>query len=298
MNAPLIITTKSGPDLDGVASAVAYAEFLTLTGTPAAAVLAGRPDAEARYVLQRAGVQILTVPPAEHYGVVLVDMSTLHGLPAFVDSAAVVEVIDHRLYRDASTEFPNAHIQLEAVGAAATLIFERFIGGGVNPSNASAILLQAGIHSNTQCLKGSITTLRDVEAANHLQELHPLPEGLLSGQFQARRQEILADLNAALMRESKTFDHADGSFIISQLECPGALDMAADCTALMELLGRRTMVNLVDPTVPASILMVTDPELQAWVCKAIRLPFEGLIARPGEPLLRKQIVHRLMMGAR
>lgn len=296
MIAPVIVTTKEGPDLDGVSSAVAYAELLARTGTPALVVLAGRPDAEARYVLERARLQFPTVPPAEHSGVVLVDMSTLHGLPAFVDSAAVVEVIDHRLHGDTSIDFPNAHLQLEAVGAAATLIFERFLGAGQSPSKASAVLLQAGIQSNTQCLKGSITTFRDVDAAMHLQELHPLPAKLIEQQFQARRREISADLGTALIRESKTFDHSTGSFIVAQLECSGALEMATDCAMHIAGLGRRAMVNLVDPTVPASLLVVTDSSMRAWICEATGLQFDGPLARPLEPMLRKQIVHRLLKG--
>ena len=292
----MIITSNDRPDLDGTACAVAYAELLARTGTAALPVLPGQLDAEARYVLGHLGLRAHSIVPPSFNAVVLVDVSALPGLPSFVDPDAVREVIDHRFHGAPGSVFPNATVQVEAVGAAATLILERFVQAGVVPTENSAVLLQAGIQSNTQCLKGSVTTQRDLDAVACLRGLHPLPEGLLAGQFRARREEILADLDAALLRETKTFDHPAGSFIVSQLECPGARSLVWECASPVARLGRRTMVNLVDPTVPASVLLVPDPEFRAWVADRTGLTFGGAFAHPEVALLRKQIVRRLLAG--
>lgn len=149
MPRPIVVTAKTNPDLDGVACALAYVELLQGTGRPAEAAADGRPDAEARFVLDHLELTLREDPPNQFSGFVLVDMSALPGLPDFVDPASVVEVIDHRLHGDPTQSYPNARVQVEPVGAAATLVYERFEAAGVVPSARSALLLQAAIHSNT-----------------------------------------------------------------------------------------------------------------------------------------------------
>lgn len=289
---PLAVTAKTNPDLDGVACAVAYVELLQAEGRAAVVVAAGRPDAEARYVLDRLE---LTLPgdPTEHVGgVALVDMSTLPGLPAFVDPAAVVEVIDHRLHGDPTESYPNASIQVEPVGAAATLVYERFEAAGIVPSDHAALLLQAAIHSNTQRLLGAVTTPRDRAAAESLAALHPMPPGFVEAQFQARAAEIVDDLPEAIRRETKTFEHSSGVFQVTQLECPGALDMAV--LARAHTARPRLILNLVDPLLPASLILIQDPEFRAWVAARTGVRFDADAARPARALLRKQIVAQLL----
>ena len=225
-------------------------------------------------------------------GVVLVDISALPGLPSFVDPATVVEVIDHRLHGDPAESFPNAAVQVEAMGAAATLVYERFTAANVVPSATAAVLLQAAIHSNTQRLLGAVTTPRDVAAAASLATLSPMPPGFVEAQFRARAAEIFADLPAAIVRETKTFRHGTGSFQVAQLECPGALDLASP--ARVFIARPRLILNLVDPALPASLILVHDPEFRAWVAHRAAVAFGGDVARPGQVLLRKQLVARLM----
>ncbi|MCB9777077.1 MAG: DHH family phosphoesterase [Alphaproteobacteria bacterium] len=288
----LLITAKTNPDLDGVACAVAYAELLRATGRPAVAVIAGTPDAEARYVLERLGLHVPGPVVGPGSPVVLVDMSALPGLPAFVDPAAVVEVIDHRLHGEPARSFPHAAVQVEPVGAAATLVHERFEQSAVVPSAEVAWLLQAAIHSNTLRLRGAVATARDVAAAAVLASRHPLPEGFVEAQFRARADEILRDLPSVLQRETKTFQHPSGDFRVAQLECPGAVELAERARAHTAL--PRLLLNLVDPMVPSSLIVVHDRDFRAWVGRKVGLEFSADAARPGRVLLRKQIVARLL----
>ncbi len=292
MTRSLIVTAKKNPDLDGVACAVGYANLLEQTGRLAVAVVAGQPDAEARFVLSRVQLTVSSMVPSDTIGVVLVDMSARPGLPEFVDPERVVEVIDHRLHGDPSQSFPNAAVQVEAVGAAATLVFERFSQAGISPSRETAILLQAAIQSNTQCLKGSVTTSRDIEAAHALQALHPLSADLINNQFRARSEEILQDLPSAILRETKTFAHESGAFQVSQLECPGALELVPQVRSLLS--GPRILLNLVDPVLPASAIVAVDPEFRAWVSSLAGIAFDSDTAWPDRVLLRKQLVARLL----
>lgn len=288
----LVVTAKQSPDLDGVACTVAHAELLRAMGTPAVGVVAGQPDAEARYVLNHLGLVPPSRPPGNVDGVVLVDMSALPGLPDFVDPAAVVEVIDHRLHGDPSRSFPNAKVQVEMVGAAATLVFERFQHQGISPSPNSALLLQVAIHSNTQQLRGGVTTPRDLAAASALAESDPMPAGFVEAQFRARGVEILDDLPAAIRRETKTFDHPVGTFWVAQLECPGALDLVDEARRVPVRL--RTILNLVDPLRAASMMLVQDESFRSWVATKVGIEFDGDVALPRQALLRTQIVARLL----
>lgn len=302
----LLITPKTDPDLDGVACAIAFAELMMAGGRDGAAYIAGRPDAEARFVLAHLGWRA-TNPPTENAEFVLVDASDLVGMPPEVTATNVVEVIDHR-FPHAADLFERAAVQVEAVGAAATLIAERFVAAKIAPSRQSGTLLQAAIYSNTQALRGSVTTARDQAAAAWLADRWPLHDGdsptppgpqtlansgFLQGQFAARGAEIREDLEAALQREMKTFAHPAGEFMISQLELPGAFELFEQVAGHLRAFDRRTMVNLVDPVRAESAVVAVDSSFAAWLSDQVGLEFAGSVAISPRAMLRKQIVARI-----
>ena len=281
---------RVGPDLDGLACAIAYAELLQTRGLAARAFIDGEPDAEAAYAAKRLVFVCSDEPPRPGDQVVLVDASDLRGMPRSLDPQAVVEVIDHRRHHTAATLFPNADLCIEPVGAAATLVAERFGLYKLAPSDPSAQLLQAAILSNTQLLKGSVTTERDRAAFQALASICPLPDGFVESQLDARRRAIVADLGAAITRERKDFDHPDGAYILPQLEFTGARRYESDVVPLIAALGERAMLNLVDVGAGTSAVIAPDPEFRAWVARRAALCFNGNIAVCPQILLRKQIV--------
>lgn len=288
----VVVTPRATPDLDGAACAVAYAELLQAKGWDAVAVVAGVPDAEARFVLAALGVNPLTdAPPG---AVVLVDASDTRGLPSWVDPDAVVAVIDHRLHHAAHTLFRNASVQIEAVGAAATLVSERWRAHDRPPSPTSAQLLQAAILSNTQGLRGSVTTRRDRDALAWLSDIAPLPADLVTGQLAARTDEVLQDLAGALVRESKTFHHGDVPFVVSQIEVLKGESFVAEVVRIATELGPRAMVNVVDVETARSTVVVPDPAFREWVRSTLSIDFRGATARLEPAVLRKQLVARLL----
>lgn len=290
---PLHLTVpRTTPDLDGLACAIAYTELLRAQSIPARAWVAGMPDPEARFVAEQLGASVDSTPPPANCVFVLVDASDLRGMPP-LDPERVVEVIDHRLHHRAAELFPNASLCIEPVGAAATLIAERFQSQAIEPSPVATKLLQSAIMSNTQALRGTITTERDRLAFQFLAKLFPLGADFVERQFQARRQAILDDLSTSIDRERKDFDHPDGAFILSQLEFPGARQFIAECLPIIEHLGPRAMLNLVDVDDAVSLLLVPNPTFRAWVAHHARLHFDGPVAVSPGILLRKQLVARL-----
>ncbi len=293
----VIVTAKANPDLDGVACAVAYAELLRNGGELAAHNISGRPDAEARLLIELVNVEVRSHSSGD-CDVVLVDASDTLGLPEFVDPLRVVEVIDHRLPHEAERVFPSARVQVELVGAAATLVFERFTASGVAPSHASGVLLQAAIVSNTQLLRGSVTTCRDVQALQRLRAEYPVVADLTDRQFRARKIEVLADFTAALVRESKTFTDNHGTFLVSQIECPGAVALVSEALAWSAGQQMRNMVNLVDPILASSKLVVSDSQFRAEVSARTGLTFVESVATSDVALMRKQVVALYLGGRR
>jgi nanoRNase/pAp phosphatase (c-di-AMP/oligoRNAs hydrolase) len=288
-----VTVPREAPDLDGLACAVAFADLLRALGFAARSFIGGRPDPEALFVAEALDVAMSGAAPQPGEPIVLVDASDIRGLPASVDPLLVVEVIDHRLHHTAASIFPNATLCIEPVGAAATLVAERFSRHGVTPSPCSAQLLQAAVLSNTQLLRGSVTTERDRAALRALAAISPLAEAFVAAQLDARRRAILADLGAAVASERKDFEHRDGAYILSQLEFSGARDHIAACLPLVLALGPRAMLNLVDVEAGTSALIVPNRALRAWVADLTGLCFTGVVAACPQILLRKQIIARL-----
>jgi manganese-dependent inorganic pyrophosphatase len=273
-----------------------------MTGRAAQPWIHGRPDAEARYALTYADPgpsatsEIADAAPAY----VLVDASALEAFPPGRSPDRVVEVIDHRPAPNVQRLFPNARCTIELVGAAATLVGERFRDAGVRPSRSAALLLQGAIYSNTLSLKGAVTTPRDHAMDAWLASVAPLAPAEIAAQFAARRAEVLADLPAAIARELKTFDHREGSFSIAQLELP---DVAGFIVAHHAVLAQsltshpRLALNLVDPVEARSTVLVVDPPLRALLSRALAATFDGWAATFAPGLLRKQITAAIFASA-
>jgi inorganic pyrophosphatase/exopolyphosphatase len=128
----VLITAKVKPDLDGTSCTLAYSDLLSQTGQKTEGLITGTPQSEVKYFIERHGIRIPTRPDeiSTNWGdFILVDASSMKGMPKTVISNKVIEVIDHRI-GEPEKEFPKAKIQNELIGAAATIVTERFIKSG------------------------------------------------------------------------------------------------------------------------------------------------------------------------
>ncbi len=165
-----LVTPKINPDMDGVASALAYANIYS-----AEAVFFGELQPEPQLVLEKLDMDVeMNVKKAWDL-FVIVDASSLRGMPEVIRREDVVEVIDHRKVDLTQVRrlFPNARIQIELVGAAATLVAERLKEA---PEKELAILIYCAIISNTLNLKSCTTTKRDIKIMKKMLEVAPKAE--------------------------------------------------------------------------------------------------------------------------
>lgn len=171
----VLVTSYVNPDLDGLAGATAYAELLNAKGRRAVAAFFGKPHNEALYVLDRFDiVQPTELSSSEEFNeVILIDCSEVNHLEGNIPLEKVIEIIDHRKVNDAD-KFPNATTQIELVGAAATLVAEKFIQSNIPISLNSAVLLHAAIISSTLNFKASVTTDRDKNVFTWLKDMTQL----------------------------------------------------------------------------------------------------------------------------
>ena len=163
-----IVTSYEHPDLDGISSMYAYSEYLNKTGKESRYYVRENIKTEPHIVCGMFGIELDSVNEIEKdANIVLVDSNNPKLVP-FVDVSRIVEVIDHHRLREKLSE--NVILENEEIGAAATLVADRFRKNNIPISRNSAILLYYGIMSNSFALKSSNTSQRDIEVAKWLEE--------------------------------------------------------------------------------------------------------------------------------
>ncbi len=168
----ILITAKINPDIDGVACILAYAHLLRSQGHDVSMGIYGVPQAEVDYFMTKHNVKVVSMdvhsPISPATEVAIVDGSSLKGMHPSIKAEQVTEVIDHRIVDYVEGAFPQAKIQIEAVGAAATLIVERYLHSKTPiPADLGLLLFGAIVH-NTLWLKSTNTTDRDIYALAQL----------------------------------------------------------------------------------------------------------------------------------
>lgn len=215
----ILITAYKNPDLDGTAAAYAYAEFLQKKGQNAWAGIFGIPHQEALFVFAEFNIQKMADAEKlleESDQIILVDTSDLRGISEKINPKKVIELIDHREINKAG-KFPQAKIQIELVGAAATLIAEKFYQANLEISPASAVLLYSAIINNTINFQAKVTTKQDQNMARWLKTKFRLPDDYIHRLF-AKQSQFSRSIFDTLLDYCATFEFANKKIGISQLE--------------------------------------------------------------------------------
>lgn len=297
---PILVTAYCNPDLDGVAGAMAYTEYLQKTGRDAVAGFMGELHDEAKYVLDRFHIPYpKRITDANDFDeVILVDASDLNGLEGKVASEKVIEIIDHRKINEAD-KFPHALVQIELVGAAVTLVAERFIENNVAISRESAILLYSGIISNTLNFKAGVTTDRDRATAVWLNQFAKLPEGFSEDLFLAKSDLSGGKLEERIRGETACFQFGGKKFGIVQIELVGVEKLIRERKdEILKILGAlkeemnldfifQSTLELVDAK---NYFLTQDNVAKELLAKALGVQFTGEVALREGLIMRKQIV--------
>ena len=301
---PILVTCYVSPDLDGTAGAIAYAEFLTKTGVNCEAGIIGEPHDEAKYIFERFGFAYPKfIPNSDAYNqVIIVDASSLNGLEGKVTPEKVIEIIDHRKINEAE-KFPDAKVQIELVGSAATLITEKFIQNTISISKESATLLYGAIISNTLNFKGTITTDRDKKAAQWLNSIIGLKEGFWKELFIAKSDLTGKKLEARIRGDFARFEIGGKKIGIAQIEIIGVKKLLTGReTEIQEVLNKikaemdldLIFQNTIELEGGKNFFITNDTQAKNLLERVFDIKFIGNTAERPNLIMRKQIVPLIM----
>lgn len=299
----ILITAYEHPDLDGTACAIAYAELLQSQGQDATAALAGIPHREAHYVFQTFQI---TPPPSidtlitKDTKIILVDASGTRGISSHNNLENVIEVIDHRKINEVE-KFPNAKIQIELVGSAATLIAEKFMATNTPITNTSAALLYSAIVSNTINFQANVTTDRDKVAAKWLQNQFKEPPNYISEMFtfKSRFTESLRD---TIVHDFADFSFNGHTIGIAQLEIVEVEKFITDNREELESIlndikdthkFEYIFLTAIDVLKATNTFLVIDEHTKQLLIKAVDISFTNNLSTRSGIMMRKTITPKI-----
>lgn len=297
----ILVTAKVNPDLDGTACTLAYSELLKRVCQNAEGLVTCKPQSEVQYFIQKQKITVPTRKDTEDGDwneFILVDASSIKGMPKVVGADKVIEIIDHRS-GEPEKEFPNARIQNELIGAAATIIVERYIQAKQKPNPDHAKLLYGAIYHNSLNFIATNTSERDRRAAKYLEENFGLSDKLVQEMFHFSTAQAIRNPKKALEDDSKEF--GDGYTIRAcQLIVWGRaiFQKKAEIEKAMEELSNKpgvewSFLNIVDLEARKSLIFSQSKTGQKILSKALGVEMESDWLTLPMALLRKQIMPKV-----
>lgn len=298
----MIVTSYTNADLDGVACIVGYSELLEKKGKEAKPVVFGSPHKEAKYVMDQFDIDLDSGEKADLEGrdVFLLDTSDPSHIPEEVNPGQVRGIIDHRKDHEAE-KFENAEAQIELVGAAATLVAEKFRDREVEISDESANLLYAAIVSNTLNFKANTTTPRDEKMHDWLEQNANVEESVTEKMFEVK-SEIEEPLKQVFLGDKKIRTWGGKSFFIGQLEIIDAEEFVETrkqdiLKALDQIREEKSMdhsfLTVADLEEGFNLVVAGAQDTQEILGEALDLEFRNSVGKRSEVLLRKEMEPRI-----
>jgi manganese-dependent inorganic pyrophosphatase len=294
-----VVTTYINPDMDGIALMYAYTEFLRKKHEDAEYYFEGIMKREAKIVLEMFDIKLENIKKIEDNDkIVLVDTNYLSRISKNVKQENIVEVIDHHNRESWLDRNLTLKKQIEPIGAAATLVAERFKNEKIEISRESTILLYYGIISNTMNLKIKLTNQRDIEMANWLKSKAPEITDEITAEIFVKKSQIGENLRAEMELESKD-QFMTISWSIGQLEIANVEDFLGEYendirkildTVSIENNVEYISVNCMDIINGYSVIIAKDEKTAKIISDVIGYEFKDLKAKTDDLISRKEIV--------
>lgn len=153
--------------------------------------------------------------------VVLVDHNEYSQAVEGIESAELVEVIDHHRIGSLHTNRPITVIN-RVIGSTCSIVADLYRSSGQEPDRATAGLLLSGVLSDTVILRGPTTTQSDREIAPWLARRAGVEIEVYGEQmFRAGSNIAKLDAEAVIGRDQKAYTEAGIHFSVSQIEMIG-----------------------------------------------------------------------------
>lgn len=294
-----IVTTYINPDMDGISLMYAYTEFLRKKGEDAEYYFEGTMKKEAEIVLKKFNIKLNNVAKIENDDkIVLVDTNYLSEISKAIKQENIVEIIDHHNRENWIDERMNIKVKIELIGAAATLVAEKFKNENIEISRESAILLYYGIISNTMNLKIKLTSQKDIEMANWLKQQTPEITDEITTQIFVEKSQIGDSLREEMEVEFKD-QFMRISWSMGQLEVANVEDFLnkyeQDIRNVLKTVSEENnvehiSVNCMDVINGYSVIVAGSEKTADIISNAIGIKFENFKAKTNELVSRKEMV--------
>jgi manganese-dependent inorganic pyrophosphatase len=171
-----------------------------------------------------------------------------------IESAQIVEIVDHHRLHAVKTDMPILYYA-KPVGSTCTLVYQLYFNSGIIPDRKTAMILMAGILSDTVMLKSPTATSEDEQALTKLSELINLDYRQFGKEiFDATDSLSAREPSNIVMGDFKIYSEHGVDFGIGQVEVVTLTDLPEMRESLSEeLLKQKTVHNL-----DWAMLMITD----------------------------------------
>ncbi|MFO8125329.1 manganese-dependent inorganic pyrophosphatase [Yoonia sp.] len=300
----LVFGHKS-PDTDSTGSPLIWEWFLNHTGIEAKAALLGTPNTEAAFVAKRWGFKLpeIIADVQDEQSCVIVDTNNPAELPANINNADVLAIIDHhKLAGGLETKNP-INITVRPLACTAT-IMHQMMGehAGHMPDGIKGLMLSC-ILSDTLAFRSPTTTEMDKDLAESLaKELGVDIESYASEMFEAK-SDVSAFSDAELLRmDSKEYEVDGKKFRVSVLETTAPQIVLDRKASLMETMPKvaeedgvdQVLLFVVDIINEEATMLIPNDMVKTVAEKSFDATVDGdSVVLPGVMSRKKQIIPAL-----
>ena len=302
-----LVFGHKAPDTDSTGSPLIWDWFLNHTGIEAKAALLGTPNTEAAFVAKRWGFDLPAVISDVEDGqsCVIVDTNNPAELPANINNADILAIIDHHLLVGGLSTKGPINITIRPLACTATIMHEMMGAKAADmPDNIKGLMLSC-ILSDTLAFRSPTTTSVDKDLAESLaKDLKIDIESYASEMFEAK-SDVSAFSDAELLRmDSKEYEVAGTKFRVSVLETTAPkiiLDRKASIMETMTTVAKEDGVDqvllfVVDILREEATMLIPNDLSKTLAEKSFDAKVEGdSVVLPGIMSRKKQIIPNLKL---
>ncbi len=296
------------PDTDSTGSPLIWAWYLSeVKGTPATAKLLGEPNTEALFVLNRWD---LTKPAiiadiAAGAEVVIVDTNNPAELPAGINDANILAIIDHHMLVGGIKTKSPIDITMRPLACTATIMHDLIGADLARAPRAIKGAMLSCILSDTLAFRSPTTTAHDRAVAEALATGLGIDIPAYAAQMFAAKSDVSAFSDAELLRmDSKEYNIDGKELRISVLETTApsvVLDRKASLMAAMPAVAKadgadQVLLFVIDILREEATLLVPNDLVKTIAEKSFGARVSGdTVVLPGIMSRKKQIIPNLKL---
>ncbi len=295
------------PDTDATGSAIIWSWFLGTKDVEATPYVLGTPNTEAAFVLTRWGYEtpeLLEDVDADDM-VVIVDTNNPAELPAHINDATVVEIIDHHMLVGGLKTKQPINITIEPVASTATVMANMMGEDLATAPDAIKGLILSCILSDTLEFRSPTTTDVDVDLAEFLAAELDLDIAAYAAEMFAAKSDVSHFSDAELLRlDSKEYAIGDVNFRVSVLETTSPETVLSRKASLIDAMTTvasedgvdQVLLFVVDILKEQATLLIPNDVIKDVAQKSFNVTISGdSVILPGIVSRKKQIIPNLVV---